>query len=81
MKKKNFYFILFLIFLFFSFLNKKYLLKQFLFIKENLSINYRVVGSFFKTINLEKCNINQIFSIPPNSTLIIGHAYGNQGII
>jgi len=79
MKKINFYFILILIFIFFPFLNKKYILKKFLFLKENLSIKYRVGASFLKTINLKKCNINQIFSIPPNSTLIIGHAYGKPG--
>ncbi len=79
MKKIKYYYIFFLIFLSFSFFNKKYIIKNFLIIKENLSIMYRVSGNFFRTINIDKCDINEIFFIPPNSTLIIGHAYGSPG--
>ena len=79
MKKINYFYILFVFFIFCSLFNKKYILKKFLNIKEKLSIMYRVSGNFVKTINIDKCDINEIFLIPPDSTLIIGHAYGSPG--
>tara|TARA_B100000886_G_scaffold71706_1_gene45812 strand:+ start:2066 stop:2944 length:879 start_codon:yes stop_codon:yes gene_type:complete len=79
MKKINYIYIFFLFLIFFSFINRKFIVKNFFTLKENLSIMYRVGGNLLKTINIEKCVVNEIFAIPPNSTLIIGHAYGNPG--
>ena len=79
MKKINYYFILFFFLIFFLILNKKLILKKFLLVKEIFAINYRIGATFFKTIDLEKCEIIEKFVIPPDSTLIIGHAYGNPG--
>jgi len=79
MKKIKYIYIFFLILIFFSFFNRKFIVKKFFTTKENLSIMYRVGGNFLKTFNIEKCEVDEIFLIPPNSTLIIGHAYGNPG--